>query len=820
MSLVESLRQAQKKDGFVSIAAMKRIVTQEAIQKYFETHSNAHIDNSEALAKSVASRNLKLFAVLLYSGLDEYLDILKSGDITDDILPIGKGCDLPIRNEKFFEDIIKSQWIIAPFWNTDAHLDPPDDISFDSLFKVLPRPHGVDNSSYGTIEQVEIAQDHLEGCLSGQVRNIRSNLPLVTDTKQRFARKTMSIFDECEGRTEDIIRREAETLRRRKHKYIIPIIVSYTHYWRSTPHSAASERQIVIICPWYPCSMESFMKSSADWIKHNETGLLRKSMYELVYQVIQGLAYLHKPQVDQHWTCHHDLKPANILMKESGVVLADFGMTHLKPFAEGSEATSGRNLGTRVYCPPEAFDEDGSRISRQHGRAFDMWSLGCIMIEIAVIMSYGWENDKLQEFRKQREQLDLNRRPFPKHLNNNPAPGIKSAFYNSIPVVDDWMSKLQCPRVEDVAEVWKLARYLRLAVGMLRTKPSARVFSWEAVLDFYDILHPDASDVDRLILAKQFVQAPNKSPGKDRPAETPLHRAAEIGDFTRVVCLADASWSITDADANGRSPIDIAENCGHTAIAQYLKKKAVQNREPQPDILPTVVVHEMESSHCGFSVNKAARSKSNSPLPNIWGSGVGHPEPPMIPDRAKKHLQEFVSCSRNTILYFWGLNQTHSVWLYPSSCILAHMMKKQNNHVILLDLDNDTSISEEGAIAYFARALIQCLTDLPFASSTRSMVDLEEILKRYAAPQKPIVIIILSIEQNPDTKDNKTNAIEELLPFIVRNCACDGDDINIFKFFLCSESWLGYLAPLLKDHEHFEVRRLKQRPLTLWGQNT
>lgn len=93
---------------------------------------------------------------------------------------------------------------------------------------------------------------------------------------------------------------------------------------------------------------------------------------------------------------HGDLKPGNIFRKESGTALGTlmigdvglakkhYNITHLRTHTD-------TRLGTIDYEPPEAFDN-----SHAKSRAYDIWSMGCIIVETIVWLLYG--KRKLYEF--------------------------------------------------------------------------------------------------------------------------------------------------------------------------------------------------------------------------------------------------------------------------------------------------------------------------------------------------------------------------------------------------------------------------------------
>ncbi|EQB45837.1 hypothetical protein CGLO_15233 [Colletotrichum gloeosporioides Cg-14] len=93
---------------------------------------------------------------------------------------------------------------------------------------------------------------------------------------------------------------------------------------------------------------------------------------------------------------HFDLKPANILVTEDGVLkITDFGQSHIRPLKEGEDMVGEWTGGDLVYQAPESKPsrktlEEARDSDIKSGRwdevlvplNYDVWSLGCIMVEI------------------------------------------------------------------------------------------------------------------------------------------------------------------------------------------------------------------------------------------------------------------------------------------------------------------------------------------------------------------------------------------------------------------------------------------------------
>jgi mitogen-activated protein kinase kinase kinase len=102
-------------------------------------------------------------------------------------------------------------------------------------------------------------------------------------------------------------------------------------------------------------------------------------------QMLEGLAYLHEAGV-----VHRDIKPENILLDHNGVIkYVDFGAAKViakqgKTLVADPTGKGGRQnsmTGTPMYMSPEVI-KGGAPANARHG-AVDIWSLGCVILEMA-----------------------------------------------------------------------------------------------------------------------------------------------------------------------------------------------------------------------------------------------------------------------------------------------------------------------------------------------------------------------------------------------------------------------------------------------------
>ncbi|KAL4235520.1 Mitogen-activated protein kinase kinase kinase 1 [Mactra antiquata] len=94
-----------------------------------------------------------------------------------------------------------------------------------------------------------------------------------------------------------------------------------------------------------------------------------------IQQVLKGLTYLH-----ENHTLHRDLKGANLLVDSTGqrLRIGDFGAAaRLASKSTGAGEFQGQLLGTIAFMAPEVLRGE------TYGRACDVWSVGCCLIEMA-----------------------------------------------------------------------------------------------------------------------------------------------------------------------------------------------------------------------------------------------------------------------------------------------------------------------------------------------------------------------------------------------------------------------------------------------------
>jgi serine/threonine protein kinase len=203
-----------------------------------------------------------------------------------------------------------------------------------------------------------------------------------------LARKTMRCSHQWT--VEDALR-EVYHLQNLRHSHIVQLVGSYLQ----------GRNFSILMYPVADCHLGTFLEDTAD-----SKGANLSVEDEASYQTRMGflveslgcltsaIAYIH-----EETTKHMDIKPQNILVRSIAferyrwrIYLADFGLS--RSFAsQGHSQTDGPISRTPRYCAPEVYYYE------RRGRAADIFSLGCVFIEMMSVVKGKHPHD-FAEFRR------------------------------------------------------------------------------------------------------------------------------------------------------------------------------------------------------------------------------------------------------------------------------------------------------------------------------------------------------------------------------------------------------------------------------------
>ncbi|KAF2277865.1 uncharacterized protein EI97DRAFT_431938 [Westerdykella ornata] len=196
------------------------------------------------------------------------------------------------------------------------------------------------------------------------------------DTKLRISRKTLKNREES---AIEELKKEVGVLQKLRHPHIIRFLGAY----------AKDEKVSILLTPVADTTL-------AVWLQRMQTGEIQRpvglldTVLNMFGCLVSSIRYLHE---QRPVITHGDIKPQNILVMHNNgemphVILSDFGVSS---FTDQQEDTAPL---TRRYCAPEI----PSGVKRD--QAADIWSLGCVFIEM-LVTALDRSGTQTLEFRKQ-----------------------------------------------------------------------------------------------------------------------------------------------------------------------------------------------------------------------------------------------------------------------------------------------------------------------------------------------------------------------------------------------------------------------------------
>jgi serine/threonine protein kinase len=232
----------------------------------------------------------------------------------------------------------------------------------------------------------------------------------------------------CSRRVGHRERREIEIIKRLQHRHVIRLVGTYTHgpflgllLW---PVAICDLANLIEDIDWLQRPSQNHDQMQLDDITTEETpeqtgerearlqalgfstaSLEAARFYAISYLertigcIAGAVTYLHQQEIK-----HKDLKPSNILLSPNGLWVTDFG-TATDFSVLTRSATEDGERGTPKYFAPEVA------IYAPSGRAADIFSMGCIFLEI-ITLCIGYSLKETMQLRS------LNDKSFHANLEN------------------------------------------------------------------------------------------------------------------------------------------------------------------------------------------------------------------------------------------------------------------------------------------------------------------------------------------------------------------------------------------------------------------
>jgi serine/threonine protein kinase len=236
---------------------------------------------------------------------------------------------------------------------------------------ILPWIQDMDKSEYGGYGEISCMRIH-------PASHGFQHLAQVRVGEGMFALKRMTSKDVKD------FKNETEMLRMFSghHEHLIMLLISFSHRGKD-----------YLLFPWADCDLGKYWKNENNKPPYDPTTghMYTKSMEWVSRQILglaSGLNEIHNPthlhdRSDMRYGRHGDLKPENILWLKSmedpnGIlVIGDLGISAIHREISRSNQPGKDIPHSPDYRPPEC-DLKGGTISR----AFDIWTLGCLFLEM------------------------------------------------------------------------------------------------------------------------------------------------------------------------------------------------------------------------------------------------------------------------------------------------------------------------------------------------------------------------------------------------------------------------------------------------------
>jgi len=264
-------------------------------------------------------------------------------------------------------------------------------------------------------------------------------------TKELFALKKIRLESEDEGIPSTAIR-EIALLKELQHPNVVRI--------HDVIHT---NKKLILVFEYVDSDLKKFMNNF-------EKGMDAKVIKSFLYQLLRGIAHCHQMKV-----LHRDLKPQNLLVSHEGVLkLGDFGLAR----AFGIPVKNYTNeVVTLWYRAPDILLG-----SKNYSTSIDIWSIGCIFVEMVnqkPLFPGSSEQDELKKIFKVMGTPDPAKWPGLAEL-----PEWKPENFEKYP--GESLSKI-CPKMD--------ADALDLLDKMLRCNPTERITAKAA------LSHPFFKDI-------------------------------------------------------------------------------------------------------------------------------------------------------------------------------------------------------------------------------------------------------------------------------------------------------------------------------------
>lgn len=156
MSLHEDLIEERRLHKFISIGALRRLVTESAVRKCLSSVNN---QLEPVLISRIVAQCPKLFAILVLLGLERFITEPCLQEHSDSIFPVALNNVPPIGNVDDRKKFLRTQWDIPLKFDAERHSEFPSETILPFFKQGIKSITG----AYGKVKMVKVAEGHLDG---------------------------------------------------------------------------------------------------------------------------------------------------------------------------------------------------------------------------------------------------------------------------------------------------------------------------------------------------------------------------------------------------------------------------------------------------------------------------------------------------------------------------------------------------------------------------------------------------------------------------------------------------------------------------------
>ncbi|KAI0115612.1 hypothetical protein GGR51DRAFT_503565 [Nemania sp. FL0031] len=325
------------------------------------------------LADTIYHEGRRVFAMLIYSGWQDYIIGFRKHGALDGRLPLSEEDAVAITDHDIGRRLVREQWMFFPYTFPRRMWEHDCQVGRKMIIPIISAEQ-VGSGAFSTVERIGISPSQQNFVDDGTeiVQAVRKRLNIKGDTKE-FEKEVKCL----------------RLLNQLRHPNIIPLWGCYTYRGEQN-----------FIFPYLDMDLGRFLLAKA---RHQDFQW-DFTFYSALAGLASALSNTHRLLLNQadHGVdfdaigYHHDLRPPNVLVRADTFVLADFGLGTLKRAEELSHTPYKSISGD--YIAPECTDMQ--EIPQTVNRAIDVWAFGCLMAEVIAYMLNGAAG--VEEFRKKR----------------------------------------------------------------------------------------------------------------------------------------------------------------------------------------------------------------------------------------------------------------------------------------------------------------------------------------------------------------------------------------------------------------------------------